>query len=82
MKEMTEMPTIEEVTKTLESFDRGKYNAAVSYILYLAKTPDPFAPMSRDEIMDKLARSRENAANGFVRDAKSFSKDMRKKYGL
>jgi|GEM_PF-2237279 len=76
------MPTIEEVTKTLESFDTGKYNAAVSYIFYLAHMPDPFEPMSRDELMDKLAKSRKDAEAGRVRDARLISKEMREKYGL
>lgn len=76
------MPTIEEVTKTLESFDTGKYNAAVSYIFYLAHTPDPFEPLSRKELMDKLAKSRQKAAEGHVKDARLISKETRAKYGL
>lgn len=33
------MPTIDEVTNKLMSLDDNKYNAAVSYIFYLAETP-------------------------------------------
>jgi len=42
-------------------------------------TADPYAPMTEDEILDKLKKSREQ---GRYRDVDSAIVDMRTKYGL
>lgn len=43
---------------------------------------NPYEPLSEDEILDKLERSREHAAQGLYKDADDVAHDMRKKYGL
>ncbi len=43
---------------------------------------NPMNPMSEDEYMDKLQRSRNNAAKGRYREADDVISDMRSKYGL
>lgn len=42
----------------------------------------PYEALSEHEILDKLEKSREHAAQGMYRDAAKVSQDMRKKYGL
>lgn len=45
-------------------------------------TPNPYAPLSELEILNKLEKSREHAAQGNVKDADEVTRDMRTKYGL
>ena len=45
-------------------------------------TPNPYIPMSEDEMMKKLERSREYSKNGSVKSADDVISDMRSKYGL
>lgn len=43
---------------------------------------NPYEALSEAEILEKLEKSRENAAQGLYRDAAEVSRDMRAKYGL
>lgn len=43
---------------------------------------NPYEALSETEILDKLEKSREHAAQGMYRDAADVSHDMRAKYGL
>lgn len=43
---------------------------------------NPYEALSENDMMEKLEKSRENAAQGMYRDAMDVSRDMRKKYGL
>ena len=42
----------------------------------------PYEALSETEILDKLEKAREQAAQGMYRDATDVSRDMRAKYGL
>ena len=42
----------------------------------------PYEALSETEMLDKLEKSREQAAQGMYRDATDVSRDMRAKYGL
>lgn len=42
----------------------------------------PYEALTEHEILDKLEKSREHAAQGMYRDAAKVSQDMRAKYGL
>lgn len=42
----------------------------------------PYEALSEHEMLDKLEKSREHAAQGMYRDAAKISQDMRTKYGL
>ena len=43
---------------------------------------NPYETLSESQMIEKLERSRENAARGMYRDATDVSNDMRAKYGL
>ena len=43
---------------------------------------DPYKALTEQEILDKLEKSREHAAQGMYKDATEVSRDMRTKYGL
>jgi len=43
---------------------------------------NPYEALSEIEILDKLEKSREHAAQGMYRDAADVSRDMKAKYGL
>ena len=43
---------------------------------------NPYEALSEVEILEKLEKSREHAAQGMVRDADEVVRDMRAKYGL
>ena len=43
---------------------------------------NPYEALSETEILDKLEKSREHAAQEMYRDAADVSRDMRAKYGL
>ena len=43
---------------------------------------NPYEALTEHEILDKLEKSREHAAQGMYKDAKEASRDMRAKYGL
>ena len=43
---------------------------------------NPYEALSEVEILEKLEKSRESAAQGMYRDATEVSRDMREKYGL
>ena len=43
---------------------------------------NPYEALSEVEILEKLEKSRESAAQGMYRDATEISRDMREKYGL
>jgi len=43
---------------------------------------NPYEALTEREMLDKLEKSREHAAQGMYRDAKDVSRDMRAKYGL
>ena len=45
-------------------------------------TPNPYAPLSELELLNKLEKSREHAAQGKVQDADEVTREMRAKYGL
>ena len=45
-------------------------------------TVNPYEALAEHEILDKLGKSREHAAQGMYKDAKEVSRDMRIKYGL
>lgn len=45
-------------------------------------TAHPYETLREDEILDKLEKSRENAAQGMYKEATEVSRDMRTKYGL
>lgn len=42
----------------------------------------PYAPMSEDELLSKLEKSRQSAAKGEVIDADEAVQELRRKYGL
>ena len=43
---------------------------------------NPYEALTENEILDKLEKSREHAAQGMYKDATEVSRDMRAKYGL
>ena len=43
---------------------------------------NPYEALTEHEILDKLKKSREHAAQGMYKDATEVSRDMRAKYGL
>lgn len=43
---------------------------------------NPYKTLSQIELLNKLERSREHAAQGMFRDADEVACDMRAKYGL
>ena len=43
---------------------------------------NPYEALSEVEMLEKLEKSRESAAQGMYRDATEISRDMREKYGL
>ena len=43
---------------------------------------NPYETLSESKMIEKLERSRENAARGMYREATDVSNDMRAKYGL
>lgn len=43
---------------------------------------NPYEALTEHEILDKLEKSREHAAQGMYKDAAEVSRDMRAKYGL
>ncbi len=43
---------------------------------------NPYEALTEREILDKLEKSREHAAQGLYKDAIEVSRDMRTKYGL
>lgn len=45
-------------------------------------TANPYEVLTEHEILDKLEKSREHAAQGMYKDATEVSRDMRAKYGL
>ena len=45
-------------------------------------TANPYEALSEVEILEKLEKAREHAAQGMYRDAAEVSHDMREKYGL
>lgn len=45
-------------------------------------TANPYEALSEVEILEKLEKARERAAQGMYRDAAEVSHDMREKYGL
>ena len=45
-------------------------------------TANPYGALAEHEILDKLEKSREHAAQGMYKDATEVSCDMRAKYGL
>ena len=47
-----------------------------------SKTVDPYTPLTEAEILEKLKKSRQQAAEGNYRDADEVIADMRSKYGL
>lgn len=44
--------------------------------------PNPYEALTEQEILDKLEKSRNHAAQGMYRNAEDVSYDMRAKYGL
>lgn len=45
-------------------------------------TANPYEALTEQEILDKLGKSREHAAQGIYKEAEEVSRDMRAKYGL
>ena len=45
-------------------------------------TANPYETLTEQEILDKLEKSREHAAQGMYKDATEVSRDVRAKYGL
>lgn len=43
---------------------------------------NPYKALTEHEILDKLEKSREHAAQGLYKEATEVSRDMRTKYGL
>ena len=43
---------------------------------------NPFRALSESELLDKLAKSRENAEHGLFQEASSVSEELRSKYGI
>ena len=43
---------------------------------------NPYRALAEHEMLDKLEKSREHAAQGIYKDAADVSRDMRTKYGL
>lgn len=43
---------------------------------------NPYGALTEHELLEKLDKSREHAAQGMYRDADEVSRDMRAKYGL
>ena len=49
---------------------------------FIIKNNSPYAPLTKKETLEKLAKSRKQAEEGKVRDAKEASDEIREKYGL
>ena len=47
-----------------------------------AKIKEAYEALTEQEILDKLEKSREHAAQGMYKNAAEVSRDMRAKYGL
>ena len=55
---------------------------AVNGFPFEIKRANPCGALSEHEILDRLEKSREHAAQGMYKDAAEVSRDMREKYGL
>ncbi len=55
---------------------------AVNGFPFEIKRANPYNALTEHEILDKLEKSREHAAQGMYKDATEVSRDMRAKYGL
>ena len=45
-------------------------------------TPNPYAPLSESELLNKLEKSREHAAQRNFQDADEMTRELKVKYGL
>ena len=66
--------------------ERGKLvviegGQAIPFEIKRART-NPYEALSEAEFLEKLEKSRQNAAEGKYRDASEVSRNMRGKYGL
>ena len=55
---------------------------AVNGFPFEIKRANPYGALAEHEILDKLEKSREHAAQGMYKDAAEVSHDMRTEYGL
>lgn len=46
------------------------------------KRANPYEALSEQEILDRLKKSREHAAQGMYKEAAEVSRDLRQKYGI
>ena len=55
---------------------------AVNGFPFEIKRANPYVALTEHEVLEKLEKSREHAAQGMYKDAAAVSHDMRAKYGL
>lgn len=55
---------------------------AVNGFPFEIKRANPYAALTERELLEKLEKSREHAAQGMYKDAAEVSRDMRAKYGF
>ena len=82
-KEVSTMNTLEatvSMMKQLPENDLLKIQAFVR--LFFPDSSNPFVPLTEEEIYAQLARSRKNAEDGNLMDARQISSNVREKYGL
>lgn len=77
------MSTLEATVSMLETLPEDDL-IAISGIVkrFIIKNNSPYAPLTKKETLEKLAKSRKQAEEGKVRDAKEASDEIREKYGL
>ena len=67
------MNTDEAATSSTKEFPENEINK---------ETNNPFAPMTREEIIEQLSAARNLAEKGMILEAHEVSRNIRKKYGL
>ena len=77
---MSTLETTVSMMKNLPEKDLLKIQAFVR--LFLSEAPNPFEPMSEEEIYLQLEQSRKHAEEGRLKDAIQVSASVREKYGL
>ena len=77
------MSTLEQTVSMLESLPEEDLKAIhdITYRFYI-HARNPFAPLTREQILTDLAISREQVANGNFMDFDNAVNEIRKKYGL
>jgi len=77
------MSTLEQTVSMLEALPEEDLKAIhdITYRFYI-HARNPFAPLTKKQILQDLAISREQAANGEFMDFDDAIREIREKYGL